>query len=185
MLAMSAAPQDDLIADYGLLAEAAESCAVSLAESADLFSKHADLRTMVPALRLLGRAKQLITAAEDELSRVIALQMSKKNMLVAGIPLERTKIGDSVKWDINRLLPVLLARARDERNIDRETGEALETDGDAFLRLVKDCLGIGYAKVGKKEEGTGLLGHGIDPDDFKDRPVGQYRAKVTNLKGTT
>lgn len=68
----------------------------------------------------------------------------------------------SVRWKNDELLPVVVARAADERVLDQETGE-YEREGSAVARVLGEVFSFGYARVGALKE------RGIDPDEFREK----------------
>lgn len=80
-------------------------------------------------------------------------------------PVSKSWPSDRKDWRHDDLFDLMLARARDERELDEETGE-YEDLGVVVIRVLRDCVSVGGWKLGKAEEGTGLRGRGIDPDEF-------------------
>ena len=66
-----------------------------------------------------------------------------------------------VEWDHDALRRVVLARGRDARKIDHETGEALESEGEAVARVLMECAGVSYWRV------TNLARYGVDADEYR------------------
>jgi hypothetical protein len=63
-------------------------------------------------------------------------------------------------------VPVVVARALDERQVDEATGE-YERESSAVARVLRECISLGAGKV------TGLRARGIQPDEFcKEEPDG-------------
>lgn len=137
-----------------------------------------DIEALAPLLSAVAVTRKRLAEVENGLAEAVNKKMSKRVMTVAGVVLEQGGPSGSDKWDWDSLLPELVSRAADERRIDTETGEALESEVHAFVRVLTDIVSFQYARVGKVEEGTGLKGHGLDPDDFRTRPNGPRRAKV-------
>jgi len=136
------------------------------------------LEDLAPLLRGVAVARKRLLDVENGIAEAANRLMDKRNMVVAGVALEKGGPSGSDKWDWDSLVPDLVARAADERNIDRETGEALESEVNAVVRVLRDVVSFQYARVGKVEEGTGLRGRGLDPDDYRTKPNGPGRAKV-------
>jgi hypothetical protein len=72
----------------------------------------------------------------------------------------KRKAGRKV-WDHDAIHRVLLARGRDARRMDRDTGEVLESEGEAVARVLMECAGIGYWRV------TNLARYGVDADEYR------------------
>lgn len=64
------------------------------------------------------------------------------------------------KWDYETLIPTLVARALDEREVDPETGEFREREGHTVARVLRECVSFSGGKV------TGLRARGLEPDEF-------------------
>ena len=89
--------------------------------------------------------------------------MPQKKMLFSDFGLIEKKNSASRKWDNEEMFNVLMARARDARLIDKETGEVLESEGQAVRRVIQECAGVQYWKV------TPLIEkYGVDPDEYAE-----------------
>lgn len=62
-------------------------------------------------------------------------------------------------WRWDELVPVVVARALDERKLDEETGE-YEREAEAVARVMRECVGFSSGKV------RGLEARGLDPAEF-------------------
>lgn len=133
---------------------------------------------LAPLLKEIAVANKRLKDAENGIAERVAALMDKKVMTISGVVLEKGDPTGSVTWNWASLIPDLVARASDERNIDRETGEALESEVNAVIRVLTDCVAFQYARVGKIEDGTGLKARGLDPEDYRTKPTGPRRAKV-------
>lgn len=96
-------------------------------------------------------------------------------------------------WESERLLRDLMLSVI----VDPDTGELLSGSAaeivDALLPVLRSCLpltaSLGW-RIGKEADGSGLIGHGFDPDDYSERvekprlavlpkrPVGQQEAEA-------
>jgi len=76
-------------------------------------------------------------------------------------------------WDHDAIIPRLVAQALDERRIDRETGEVLETEASAVVRVLKEGAGISYWRTGV------LKKRGLDPDEYCSTEAGRTRIEVS------
>lgn len=85
----------------------------------------------------------------------------EKKLEVPGLGLveikRRTK---RAKWQHDVLIPVIVARALDERVFDPVTGEAEEREAMTVARALRECISFGAGKV------TGLRARGIDESEF-------------------
>lgn len=75
---------------------------------------------------------------------------------------------DRTAWDHDSLWSLALARSRDERVLDEETG-VYEDAGEAALRVIRELVGVSYWKK------TGLKARGIDIDEFCESKPGKVR----------
>ena len=80
----------------------------------------------------------------------------------------------SKKWDNESVLNHLMARARDARRIDKDTGEVLESEGQAVRRVIEQCAGIGYWRV------TALREYGLEPDEFYETTSSKPSVRIEN-----
>lgn len=135
-----------------------------------------ELKELAPLLKLLSETKTRVNDLELTVARYAAAKMTAPEVNIDGIALKRSAPSQNTKWDNDSLLSVLLARSRDERQVDEETGE-YESEVSAFMRILRECASIGYFKVGKKGD-TGLLAHGIDPDEYREKKPAIQKASV-------
>jgi hypothetical protein len=77
------------------------------------------------------------------------------------------------KWDHESLWAQVTARGRDERQVDKDTGEVLESEGEAVARTLRACVGQGPWKV------TGLREIGLDPDEYCEKSYGAPKVIVS------
>ena len=92
--------------------------------------------------------------------RALLSEAGEKTFDVAG--LGRFEAKKSIKrsaWRFDELVPVLVAKANEERHYDANTG-TVEGEGEAVARVLRDCVSFGYGKV------TGLRARGIDVDEW-------------------
>lgn len=140
--------------EFGHVGSEVERVAVRLREVYDLELLAAELRD----LRRLGRTLRII---DDEITEKIVPQISGLvSAEIEGVGVIQAKKGSERKaWDHAALLRMVVARGRDERRIDPDTGEVLESEVDAVVRAITACAGIRDWKV------TGLRSRAIDPDE--------------------
>jgi hypothetical protein len=62
-------------------------------------------------------------------------------------------------WRHDELVPALVAKAREERLLNSETGD-VEPEGVTVARVLRDCISFGAGKV------TGLRRRGFQPDEW-------------------
>lgn len=109
-----------------------------------------DLRETVTALRMW----------EGVLTDWIADALGRNTLDLDGIGHIEVKHGANRKeWDNDALWRLVVARARDERKIDPETGEALESEGEAVGRVLGECMRPSWRL-------TPLRERDIDPDEY-------------------
>lgn len=70
-------------------------------------------------------------------------------------------------WVWDRLIPDLVAKAREERRFNADSGE-VEGEGEATARVLRDCLSFSQAKV------TGLRARGLSDDEYCTVEEGAY-----------
>lgn len=118
-----------------------------------------DPATIVGVLKSLAgmtaAIKGAVVAIED---RYVAVAPKVLDVPLLG-RVEVKRSASRTQWDNDTLAAHVIARARDERMFDPDTGEALEDEHSAALRVLKDCASFSW-KV------TGLRQHGIDPAEF-------------------
>ena len=157
-------PADVAVAASMLCREIAESYDLLVTTTAGLGSPE-DLALILADLRdLKSTAGEVYSQVEHTLLGV----MGEKQVEVAGLGVveikRRTK---RTAWRHDELIPVVVARALDERRVDEETGE-FEREAHAVARVLRDCVSFGAGKV------TGLRARGITPDEFCQETVDGY-----------
>lgn len=86
--------------------------------------------------------------------------MDEKRKEVGGLGVvEAKRKTKRTAWRHDELVPVVVARALDERRLDEETGE-YEREAEAVARVLRDCISLGAGKI------TGLRARGITPDEY-------------------
>lgn len=133
---------------------------LSLSYASDDPGDHLDIER---ALRDLHELRQVITALrmwEGLLTDWIADYLGRNTMDLDGVGHVEVKHGANRKeWDNDALWRLVVARARDERKIDPETGEALESEGEAVGRVLGECMRPSWRL-------TPLRERDIDPDEY-------------------
>lgn len=125
-----------------------------------------DFQDCVDAFVLLDDVGFELRQAKADVGEAAHHAMPGRYATVEGVgDVEKSWGYDRSGWDHDSLFNLVLARARDERGVDEETGE-YEDPAVVVLRVLRECAGIGYWKVGNKDKGTGLKGRGIDPDEY-------------------
>ncbi len=100
-------------------------------------------------------------AFERDLVHEIYKLLPKKKVTIPPFGVVEKASSANRKWDNEEMFNVLLARARDARLIDKETGEVLESEGQAVRRVIEECAYVGYWKLTPLREK-----YGVDPDEF-------------------
>lgn len=110
---------------------------------------------------------------QDALTDAIVAQTKPFDVIEAGDGRRwRVRRGSKKStWDTDALRAVLLARGRDEQRIDLDTGEVLESEGEAVLRVWMDCAAVSYFRKGKLTE------YGVDPDEYVTTEPGRLTIK--------
>jgi hypothetical protein len=122
-----------------------------------------DIGSLASLYTLVSESRKILKQVEDGLSQACAARMDRRRKTIEGIgTLERHTSGGRTNWDHDGILRHLLARSRDERRIDSETGEVLESGEEALLRAIKEAAGIGYWRL------EPLRRRGLDPDEFAE-----------------
>ncbi len=119
-----------------------------------------DLAHLLVALRDL---KWTVGAAFDRCERHLASELEaqgRRHLDVKGVGrLERKRKIRRTGWKHDELLPVLVAKSREEVRFNADTGER-ETDLEAALRVIRDCISFGAGKV------RGLRARGLAEDEW-------------------
>lgn len=142
--------------NLAVAAQALESAALFLADEANADDVALCLYDMASVKRLAGRVyadmeRHYLSLCSDPSDR-------KREVLGVGL-VEVRKRTKRTGWRMDELIPVVVARALDERKADEETGE-IEREAVAVARAMRECLSISTGKV------TGLRARGIQPDEF-------------------
>lgn len=118
-------------------------------------------------------AMALLAEIESDLIETLARRVGvgSKVQGPAGEQWHVTRKQGRKEWDHDALHRVLLARGRDARKIDSETGEVLESEGEAVARVLMECAGIGYWRV------TNLKRYGVDADEYRHTEPGAVTVK--------
>jgi hypothetical protein len=157
----------------------------AIVEKADVLNQNFDLDSLENAdfedLAIwFKQSEEILSIFKDiktEISKILAKKMDGKFKTIDGLgTLERNPgYGPRKEWDEDHLLPLLYAKAIDDRKIlDEETGE-YESEAAAVLRVLKECARFEW-RVGEKisddSRGTALRRLGIDPDEYSTRVKG-------------
>ena len=117
--------------------------------------------------------KELRYLETETISNIYQLKPPYKAMY-GGIGMVTVAQSKSKKWDNESVFNVLVARARDARRINKETGEVLESEGQAVRRVIEECAGIGYWRV------TALKEYGVDPDEYYETTSTKPSIRIEN-----
>ncbi len=91
----------------------------------------------------LRQVKDELGVLEEALVHHLSHALKKGTTTFDGLPaLDVGWRRQGTQWDGESLLPVLVARALDERRIDPETGEVQEREAEAIARVLKETSGI-------------------------------------------
>ena len=125
---------------------------------------------------LLDHKRDLAMCEQELIDVLHTLAGGKKEWTVDGRVIATTFKATSPKTDGEGLLRAVVARARDERQIDRETGECLESEGEAVARVLAEVYPITNASV--RPRTTALRSRHIDLSEFSE-PGGWARTVRT------
>lgn len=153
LLPSGVSPRDPVVENISAAAVALENAARFAQDSTSVDDTALALADMVQVKRLAARVY-------DDIEKHLLSLMDSKRIEVPGVGLvEAKKAVRRSGWRHAELIPVVVARALDERRVDEETGE-YEREAEAVARVLRDCISFGAGKV------TGLRARGIQPDEF-------------------
>lgn len=125
-------------------------------------------------LAALKAQRKELDVLMGDLESWLAERLPRGGMAVEGVGwLEAKPATKRTQWDHDEVVRHVTARARDERQVDPETGE-YEPVEEAIVRVLRECAGIGYWKV------TGLRARGLDPDEFCTVERGPRRVTIVD-----
>lgn len=138
-----------------------------------------DLPYAVNMVRFLTAAIEYLRDLKADANETAASLMVGRVQNLPGIgPVEKQGGYDRKNWDHDELFSLVLARSRDERIADEETGE-YEDPAAAFMRVLRDCMGTpSYWKLGDELKKTGLRARGIDADEYCEKTDKRKTVKV-------
>lgn len=107
----------------------------------------AELLQLARTLYVIDAQIKALKEQRDHIVAELAALMPSKVVELPGLgTLERKGGKDRKAWMHDDLFRVLLARSRDERRADPETGE-YESPEEAAVRVIRECAGVGYWRV--------------------------------------
>ena len=121
--------------------------------------KMTHLTMLLDELTMVKEELGLLNAKKRELTEEIAKEMPERKMEIGDHGVIERSYASNKKWDSDSLIPVLVARALDDRIVDKSTGE-IEREATAVARVLKSCAGIGYWRM------TELKEYGVEPDEY-------------------
>lgn len=134
----------------------------------------ADLERCAHELIQIRRLQRTLGRVQDEIEDRVAALMPDKRTVIDGIGLlERRRSATRTTWYHDQLFAVVAARGSDERQIDLDTGEALESEAQAVVRAIRECAGLSYWRKGA------LVARGIDPDQYVESMPGRMKVQVS------
>lgn len=117
--------------------------------------------------------KQDLARVYDEVESLFLPLAGEKKLEVPNLGVVEIKSSPKrTQWRHDELIPVIVARALDEREYDPETGEALEREAVTVARVLRECISFGAGKV------TGLRARGIQPDEYCTEDEVHYSVKL-------
>lgn len=159
---MSAADLSTLDADE--LVEAANEHLAAIDMALDSIDRiAAELADRDALAGLLVELRDVKVAAARVYTNVESVLLAEAGEKTFEVPhLGRFEVKKVVKrtgWRWDELVPVLTAKALQERHYDGEAGE-VESEGHAVARVLRDCIGFSYGKV------RALEARGVQVDEF-------------------
>lgn len=145
---------------------------VVIYDSADP-AEHGDIDRAVRDLAQLRAARKALADWELVLADYLADALGRNTIAVDGVGTVMVKAGAKrTEWDHDALHRTVVARARDERRIDPETGEVVESEGEAVGRVLAECARPSWRL-------TPLRERGIDPGEFCSTSPGRPSVIIT------
>jgi hypothetical protein len=118
-----------------------------------------------------------LRSTRDDLAEKLAKAMPRDVVELAGVGrVERRRGKDRKAWDHDALFARVLAYGRDERRVDLETGEVLESEGEAVLRVLREMAHVDYWKA------AALRQRRLNPDEFATATPGRASIQVNPSK---
>lgn len=131
-----------------------------------------DVDRAVSDLARLRAIRQGLAVWEGELTDWLNDALGRNTIEVDGIGQVQVKRGtDRKEWDHDALIRLVVARGRDERRVDAETGE-YEPEGEAVARALMECARPSWRL-------TPLRDRGIDPDEYCASNPGRLSVVIT------
>ena len=132
-----------------------------------------DVDRAITDLARLRDIKRQLVDWEGELTDWLADALGFNRIEVDGVGVVEIKRGANRKeWDNDALWRLVVARARDERRVDPETGEALESEGEAVGRVLNECMRPAWRL-------TPLRERNIDPDEYSTSTPGRTSVVIS------
>ena len=119
------------------------------------------------------RIKEMRLWERDVIDRIHELDPPYE-AIYAGVGKATINKSKGKRWDHEAMWNVLVARARDARLIDKETGEVLESEGQAVRRVLEQCAYVSYWRLEPLKE------YGIDPDEYYETTSVKNAVRIQN-----
>lgn len=141
----------------------------ALASDVVAIPEDAETVALLHDLAALREVKADLRLSEDLLVKAIGDRLTRRTTIVDGLgEVTRARNVTRRAWDHKALFRRVIAAARDERQVDPDTGEA-EDPFEAAARVLAECITPSW-KVGRHgkddQPATGLRACGIDPDEY-------------------
>lgn len=121
-----------------------------------------ELVDLARTLTHLDSEMKALREQRDHIIAALAAAMPSKVVELPGVGVLERRGGRTRKaWDHEMLMRLVLARSRDERRCDPETGE-FEDAGEAAVRVLAECAHVDYWRS------TALRQRGVDPDEYAE-----------------
>lgn len=131
-----------------------------------------DVDRAVADLARLREIKQALSDWEQELTSWLSEALGRNEIDSAGLHVEVKRGVARKAWDNDALIRLVIAKGRDERAVDKESGEALESEGEAVGRALMACARPNWRVLALRERG-------IDPDEFCETSPGKVSVILT------
>jgi hypothetical protein len=138
-----------------------------------------DVDRAVADLAQLRAIKAALSDWDRELCEWIGDALGRNQTDVDGVGHVEVKRGAARKeWDSDALIRLVIAKGRDERKVDVETGEVLESEGEAVGRALMECARPNWRV-------TALRARGIDADEYCSTSPGRVNVILTPMETST
>jgi hypothetical protein len=133
-----------------------------------------DVDRAVHDLAKLREIKAALSEWEGELTEWLSEALGRNEIDSAGLHVEVKRGANRKAWDNDALIRLVIAKGRDERVLDEESGE-YESEGDAVGRALMACARPNWRV-------TALRERGIDADEYCETSPGRVNVILTPME---